>query len=81
MLFLEVYSLNRCFVSLNFLKLLKGGFKMLESKRKITLGVVLTFSLIISSTSYAGVHFVELPDSITDEMMLNQTPDISLVFA
>ena len=26
--------------------------------------------------SYAGVHFVELPENITDEMMVNQTPEL-----
>ncbi len=54
---------------------------MLVSKRRVTLGILLTFSLLISSASFAGVHFVELPENITDAMMLNQTVDISLVFA
>ena len=54
---------------------------MLLLERKITLGSVITLFILIVSISYGGVHLVELPDYITDEMMLNQTPDISLVFA
>jgi len=49
---------------------------MLVAKRCVVSGILLTCSLIFSSASYAGVHFVELPESITDEMMLNQTPEL-----
>jgi len=53
---------------------------MLVAKIWVISGVLLTFSLIISSLSYGGVHFVELPEGVTDEMMINQTPNILIDF-
>ena len=45
-------------------------------KRKISLVVAFTTLMIMPSVSFSGIHFVELPDDITNEMMANQTPDI-----
>lgn len=37
--------------------------------------------MLICVRALCGTYYVEVPENLTDEMMLNQTGDISLVFA
>lgn len=49
---------------------------MFISKSKEILVMTISLILLMSSLSFSGVYYIEVPGDITDEMMINQTPKL-----